>query len=102
MAEMTPRDRANRAYTEFLQLMAPGGTGKRLAAEMGMSDGDVSELKTKHMEKCLLLLAHLDRKVVPTRYRCMTPITYEFLTETHQRMVAQSPKLVWEDSEFQS
>lgn len=98
MPDKTPRDRAQAGYTLFLQRL-PTGTAKNVAKEMGISDSQLSELKNKHVEPVMLLLAHLGLKVVDSANRCVTPQVYEFLISTHERMVRQAPALVWGDDE---
>ena len=95
---ISPRDRANKGYSLVLQRMAHG-TAKTIAADMGISDSTLSDIKNKQTEQVLLLLAHLGLKVVPANVKCLDPVAYEFLTAMHARIVAQAPQLVWEEAE---
>jgi hypothetical protein len=98
MPDLSPRDRAQRGYTMVLQRMSHG-TAKNIAKDMGISDSAVSELKTKHVENALLLLAHLGLKVVDVKARCMAPAAFEFLTDSHQRIARKAPELLWGDED---
>lgn len=93
---VTPRDRANKAHSLVLQKM-PHGTAQDIAKAMEVSDSELSGIKNKQLEPVLLLLAHLDLKVVSTDYVCLSRKTYEFLTEQHERMVKR--KLAWVEDE---
>lgn len=98
MGETTPRDRAAAGFSTFLQRL-PMGKAKQVAQEMGIGDKEVSELKTQSMEKCILLLAHLGLKVVDVKSRCISPAAYDFLVETHERVLRTQPSLVWDEQE---
>jgi hypothetical protein len=101
MPDLTPRDRAQIGFTMVLQRMSHG-RAQNVAKDMGISDSTLSELKTKHAEKVLLLLAHLGLKVVDARAKTLAPAAFEFLTESHQRFVKVAPQLVWGDDESAS
>lgn len=98
MAAMTPRDRADVAYSQVLQKL-PHGAATKLAKEMGISDKDFSEIKNESLAPSLYLLAHLGYKIVPVGSQCMSQVSYDFLMELHQRVTRRAPKLCWEDSE---
>jgi hypothetical protein len=98
MANVSPRDRANKAFSLVLQKL-PHGSGQVVAKEMGLTDKDLSEIKNKMMEPALLLLAHLGFKIVPVTAKCLDPVSYDFLTNLHQRIARKAPTLCWEDSE---
>lgn len=89
------RDRAHKAYTLVLQRM-PHGEGKNIAAEMAISPSDLTELKKK-VEPVLLLLSHLGFKLTDIGSHCIKPAAYQFLIETHERVVREAPALVWTD-----
>ena len=97
MSEMTASERGRRGYSMFLKAIADQKQGD-IAAAMGLSDTQVSELKTKHMEKCIALLAHCGIKLASADTRCMPEETFRFLTATHQRVMAKAPELVWDDN----
>ena len=94
----TVRDCAQRSHSLFLRRMAAVKAGD-IAKDMGISDSAMSELKNKHAESVLVLLAHLGLKAVAASSRCLDPAAFEFLTRTHERMARQSPQLLWEDTE---
>lgn len=98
MPDMSPRERAGRGFAEVLKRL-PHGRAKELAEQMDIAESALSELKNKHVEHVLQLLAHLGLKVVSTDKVCMPRETFEFLTATHQRVVAKAPELVWSDGE---
>ncbi len=96
--EITHRDRAQAGYSMFLRRLSKVKAGD-IAKEMEISDSALSELKNKFAENVLLLLAHLNLKVVDASSRCMDPIAYEFLTRTHERMARTNATLLWEEEE---
>jgi hypothetical protein len=98
MAEMSPRDRARTGFSLFLKKMSEVNAGD-VAQLMGVSDSKVSGLKTKEMEECIALLAHVGLKVVPTEHVCMSRDAHTFLTASHARIVKTAPQLLWGEEE---
>lgn len=96
MPDMTPRDRARASDSLFRKRMAEVNAGD-VAQLIGWSDSKVSELKNKHMEDCLTLLAHVGLKVVDSNSRCMSQDAFNFLTESHRLVVQKAPTLIWGD-----
>lgn len=96
--ESSPRDRAQKAHSLFLQRIGKVKAGD-IAKLMEMTDGQLSEIKNKKVEDALLLLAHLGLKVVPVEMRCMPLDAFVFLTSMHKRVVEKAPALIWEDVE---
>lgn len=94
MAELSPGERRRKGYSLFLKRISDLTQGD-IARAMGVSDGRVSELKTKHMEECIELLAHCGIKLIDASSRSMPEATFQFLTATHQRMVAKDPAAIW-------
>lgn len=92
----TPRDRAQRGYTLFLQRMG-NVKAKDIAVAMDLSDSQVSDIKTKKVEEALLLLAHVGLKCVPTEYRCVDPATFDFMTVTAKKLMNAAPQLLWDE-----
>lgn len=95
---MSPRDLANEGFTLFLHRM-PLGKATEVAKEMKVSDGDISTIKTKEMERCLTLLAYLNLKVVDAGNKSLTPVTFDFLTQTLERLARDNPGLLWGQQE---
>jgi len=93
---MTAAEIGRRGYSTFAKRIADLNQGD-IASAMGLSDTTVSELKTKHMERAIALLAHCGLKVVDVKARCMPEATYQFLTATHERVMARQPSLIWEE-----
>lgn len=93
---LPPVERARKGAALALQALQEPGTAKAVAVAMGAGESTVSRLKNEHMEPVLLLLAHLGLKVVPAEHTCVSRETYEFLTRTHQRVMAQAPQLIWD------
>ena len=85
--------------TLALQALQQPGKAGAVAVLMGLSDATISRLKTEKLEEVALLCAHLGIKWVPAGHKCVAPETYEFLTKTHQRVMAVAPELVWESEE---
>jgi hypothetical protein len=98
MSDLTPRDRANRGFTLVLEKLRTIKQGD-VAEHMGVSESRLSELKTKHIEDCLLFLAHLGIKAVPSQMKCFEPDVAAFLTGTHARVVKAKPELLWGENE---
>jgi hypothetical protein len=98
---MSPLARAQRAHTLFLKRMQYG-LGEQIAEAMSVSTTTLSELKTKHMEKALLLLAHLNLKVVDVNTRCLSPAQFALLIESHEKLHRIAPHLAWSDDEAPS
>jgi hypothetical protein len=94
MAEMSPKERTRRGQSLFLNAIGERTAGD-IAKAMGVSDSRVSELKNKHMEECIELLAHCGLKVTPTTYVCVERDAYAFLTAAHARVVRVAPALLW-------
>jgi hypothetical protein len=95
MSDISPDELARRGYSAFLKAIAERRQGD-IANAMGLSDTNVSELKTKHMERCIALLAHCGLKLAPADARVLPEVTYQFLTVTHQRVMARDPHLVFD------
>lgn len=93
--DLSPSERARRGHALFLQRLAHG-TAKDVAAEVGVSPPQMSEIKNKQMETCILVLAHLGLKVTPSEYRCVDPSTFEFMTTAAQRLMNKAPALLWD------
>lgn len=99
MADLTPRDRADRAYSEIMRKL-PHGTATKYAKEMGITDKDFSTLKNDSLAPVLYLLSHLGLKIVPVGYHCLTPVDYTYLTGLEARISRKYPSLKWEDSDL--
>lgn len=97
MAE-TPRDRAHKGHTLFLQRIGKVKAGD-IAKAMEVSDAEVSNMKNKEMERCLLLLAHLGLKCVPSGFRCVDPATFEFMRVSASKLMNQAPQLLWDEEQ---
>lgn len=96
--QQTPRDRASRAYSVFLQRLGRVKAGD-IAKQMDISDSTLSEIKNRQVEQCLTLLAHLGLKVVDANARCMSPSAFAFATEVLGRAMKSQPQLVWDEGE---
>ena len=96
---LPPAERARKGVTLALQAMQEPGKAGALAVAMGASDSTISRIKNERLEEVALLCAHLGIKWVPTSFRCVSSETYEFLTRTHQRVMATAPHLIWESEE---
>lgn len=99
MSDLTPRDRADRAYSEVLRKL-PHGSATKYAREMGITDKDFSTLKNDSLAPVLYLLAHLGLKVVSVNYHCLTPRDFNYLTGLEERISRKHPTLKWEDSDL--
>lgn len=53
------------------------GTATALASAMGVSEATISRIKNERLEECLLLLAHLEIKCVPSSHHCVDERTFE-------------------------
>lgn len=95
----TPPERARKSMQVVLQRLQGAETAASLAVAMGVSEATISRIKNDRMEECLTLLAHLGLKVVPTDFKCVDRSAYEFLTRTHERIMARAPELIWEIEE---
>lgn len=91
-----PVDTARKGVALALQALQEPGKAHALSITLGMSDASVSRLKNEKLEEVALLCAHLGIKWVPAGHRCVSAETYEFLTKTHARVMAQAPQLIWE------
>jgi hypothetical protein len=96
---LSPAETARKGVQAALQRLQEPGTGISVAAAMGVSESTISRLKTERMEEVVTLLAHLGLKVVPTDFRCVNPEAYAFLVQSHQRVMAKAPQLIWEQDE---
>lgn len=94
-----PAERARKAQTAILQAVQRDGTQAAIAAAMGVSQSTLSRMVNDHLETFTLMLAHAGLKVVPTSHRCVAAETYEFLTQTHARVMQKAPELIWETEE---
>lgn len=97
--ERDPKERARKGYSLVLRELADPGRQSGIAAAMGVSESTVSRIKSERLEEAITLLSYLGLKVVPADFRCVSAATYQFLTETHQRIMAEAPQLVWGDTE---
>lgn len=70
-----------------------------MAVAIGVSAPTVNRMLAEHLDKFAAIVAHLGLKVVPADFRCVSSETYEFLTKTHQRVMASNPELIWETEE---
>ena len=91
-----PAETARKGVQLALQHLQEAGKAGAVAVAMGVSDSTVSRIKTERLEECVLLLAHLGLKVVPTDFRCVNPEAYAFLTSTHARVMREAPQLIWD------
>lgn len=66
---------------------------------MGVSDSTVSRIKTERLEEVVTLLAYLGLKVVCAEATCVDRSAYQFLTRTHERVMAKAPHLIWDQDE---
>jgi len=82
-----------------LQALQEPGKAASVATVMGLSDSTISRIKTERLEEVLLFLAHLGLKVVPAEFKCVDPAAYQFLTQTHERVLAKAPGLIWGNDE---
>lgn len=94
-----PAERARKAVQTVLQSLQEPGTAAGIAVAMGVSETTVSRIKNERIEEALLFLAHLGYKMVPTEYRCVNSAAYEFLTQTHNRVMQVAPELIWDIEE---
>ena len=94
-SSLPPAERARKGSQLALQALQEPGRAAALAVAMGCSESSISRLKNEHMEQVLLFIAHLGLKVVPMEHTCVSRETYEFLTRSHQRVMAQAPQLIW-------
>lgn len=95
----TPSERTRKIASTILQRLNEGETQAALAVAIGVSGPTVNRMLTEHLDKFAAIVAHLGLKVVPSDYRCVSSETYEFLTSTHQRVMAKAPHLIWETEE---
>ena len=95
---MTPADRAKKGQTMILKVMAER-TQSALATAMGVSETTINRLKADHLENMTLMLAHLGLKVVPSDFHCLNAAAYEFLTQTHNKIMQVAPELIWDIEE---
>jgi transcriptional regulator with XRE-family HTH domain len=98
-ASLTPAERARKALQSIFHRLQEAGTGSQVASAMGVSESTVSRIKNERLEEVLLFLGHLGYKVVPTEFKCVNPSTYEFLVESHRRVIEKAPGLIWEQEE---
>lgn len=98
MSEPTARDRAQSGYSLFLRRIGKVKAGD-IARMMDLTDGQLSEIKTKKVEDALLLLAHLGLKCVPAEFRCVDPATFEFLTVSSKKLMNEAPHLLWDEEQ---
>lgn len=97
-ADTTARDRAQKGYSLFLRRIGEVKAGD-IAKEMGITDGALSEIKTKKVEDALKLLSHLGLKCVPSEFRCIDPATFEFMAVTAKKLMNAAPQLLWDEQE---
>lgn len=96
---MLPAERARKGVALALQALQEPGKAGAIAGLMGLSDATVSRLKNEKLEEVATLCAFLGIKWVPADHVCVARETYDFLTKTHQRVMAKAPELVWETEE---
>lgn len=94
----SPRDLAQRGHSLALRRLSEL-KATHVAEAMGTSDAAISKLKNEHLEQSIALLAHLGLKVVDASAKCMPRDAFEFLTATHQRVMARVPHVIWEDAD---
>lgn len=97
MPDLSPRDRADRTYSEVLRKL-PHGSATKLAKEMGITDKDFSSLKNDQLAPVLYLLAHLGMKCVPITFHCLAPDDFRYLTNLEARISRNHAHLKWEES----
>lgn len=83
----------------ILQALQEHAKAVTVAAAMGVSESTISRIKNERMEEVMLFLAHLGYKVVPSEFKCVDRSAYEFLTQTHQRVMKRAPELIWDVEE---
>lgn len=96
---LTPTERARKIASTILQRMNEGETQAAMSVAIGVSAPTVNRMLSEHLDKFAAIVAHLGLKVVPNDYRCVSSETYEFLTKTHARVMAQQPHLIWDTEE---
>lgn len=96
---LSPSERARKSVQAVLLRLQGAGTASVVASAMGVSEATVSRIKNERMEETLLFLAHLGYKMVPVEYRCVNSAAYEFLTQTHNRVMQVAPELIWDIEE---
>lgn len=94
-----PPERTRKAVQTVLLRLQEAGTASVVAAAMGVSETTVSRIKNDQLEDAVLLLAHLGFKVVASDQKCVHPAAYEFLVESHRRVVERAPELIWDEEE---
>lgn len=95
----TPAETARKGVQRALQALQEPGKAGAVAALMGVSDSTVSRIKTERLEEVINLLAFLGLKVVCSESKCVDRSAYEFLTKTHERVMAKAPHLIWDQDE---
>lgn len=98
MADTTPRDRAQKAHSLFLQRIGKVKASD-IAKLMDISDSALSDIKNKQVENALLLLSHLGLKCVPAEFRCVDPKTMDFLTVSSRKLMNEAPHLLWDEED---
>lgn len=98
-SSMTTSERTRKTVSAVFRRMEEPGTGVGLAAAMGVSESTISRIKNDHLESVINLITHLGLKMVPIEYKCVDRAAYDFLTQTHQRIMQVAPQLVWDTEE---
>lgn len=79
-----------------MQGLQEPGRAVAVAAAMGVSESTVSRIKNERLSEVLLFLAHMGWKVVPADSKCMNGAAYDFLTQSHERVIRCAPNLIWD------
>lgn len=72
---------------------------KQVAENLGIDQSTLSRFLKDHMKTIAVFLATAELKVVPVDAKTLNPEAYKFLTDTHARVLRESPGLVWGDGQ---
>ena len=99
---LDPAARSRKIETLILQGLAPRGTQAALAVAMGVTEPDVSKIKSQ-IPALAQLIAHLGLKVVPADLKCYRPEQVDFMFQLFKSQVERASSaddlLIWEDPE---
>jgi hypothetical protein len=98
-ASVLPAATARKGVTLAMHALQEAGKAGAVAVAMGVSDSTISRIKTERLEECLLMLAHLGIKAVPTSFKCVDRESYDFLVRSHTRVMEKAPQLIWDADE---
>ncbi|MDR0480590.1 MAG: hypothetical protein LBG66_01745 [Gallionellaceae bacterium] len=56
----------------------------------------MSRIKNERLLESLLFLAHAGFKVVPVDCKCVDGVWFDFLVQSHRRVMEHAPHLIWE------